>query len=138
MNRGKEKLCFNLKARHYFIEADEIHLTNIIHNLLDNANKYSQGAPEIKIETRDVENGIAFIISDKGLGMTREQLNKIFDKFYRVPTGNIHNVKGFGLGLSYVKNMVGLHKGNIKVQSQPGKGSSFEIFFPSTQTIKLN
>ena len=124
------EILFDLKAEHCEIEADEVHLTNIIFNLLDNANKYSPNRPVISIETEDLEQGIAIRISDKGIGMSKESLKNIFEKFYRVPTGNLHDVKGFGLGLSYVKKMVEEHKGKIKVQSKLGEGSTFEIILP--------
>ncbi len=129
------KVNLKLDAVNYFIQADEIHLTNIIHNLLDNANKYSELNPEIEISTYNKKDGLIIRISDNGIGMTKEQLNKIFDKFYRVPTGNIHNVKGFGLGLSYVKNIIELHKGTVKVESKLNGGSVFEIFLPFKQLI---
>ncbi len=123
----------NLAAHQTRIEADEVHLTNIIHNLLDNANKYSAQAPEIEIRTRSLTDGISLSISDKGIGMTKEALTRIFDRFYRIPTGNVHNVKGFGLGLSYVKTILQGHHGKIRVQSQPNVGSTFEIFLPYRQ-----
>ncbi len=112
------------------IEADEVHLTNIIYNLLDNANKYSPENPEITIKTENIENNLKISISDKGIGMTKEQIERIFEKFYRVSTGNLHDVKGFGLGLSYVKKMVDSHHGQINVFSKIGEGSTFEIIFP--------
>jgi signal transduction histidine kinase len=123
----------DLQADNTIIEADEMHLTNIVHNLLDNANKYSPEEPKIKIETRNARDGVYITISDKGIGMAKETLQRIFERFYRVPTGNVHNVKGFGLGLSYVKTILQMHHGNIQVESQPNKGSSFEIFMPYTQ-----
>ncbi len=123
----------DLQADNTIIEADEMHLTNIIHNLLDNANKYSPEEPKIKIETRNARDGVYITVSDKGIGMAKETLQRIFERFYRVPTGNVHNVKGFGLGLSYVKTILQMHHGNIHVESQPNKGSSFEIFMPYTQ-----
>jgi len=110
--------------------ADEVHLTNIIYNLLDNANKYSPDKPEITVTTENTPDGLSIKIKDKGIGMTKEQLDKIFDKFYRVPTGNIHDVKGFGLGLSYVKKMVDWHNGSIEVSSKLNEGSTFEIILP--------
>lgn len=119
-----------LEAEHSVIEADEVHLVNMVTNLLDNANKYSPEKPDIIIRTVSNEKGIRIIVSDKGVGISKENLNKIFDKFYRVPTGNIHDVKGFGLGLSYVKTMVDAHFGSITARSEPGKGSSFIIFLP--------
>ncbi len=119
----------DLQAENGVFEADEVHLTNIVYNLLDNANKYSPETPEIKIKTENTAKGIKLIVSDKGIGMTKEQINKIFDKFYRVSTGNLHDVKGFGLGLSYVKKMVELHQGTIEVNSKPKEGTTFEIKF---------
>ncbi|TAF66254.1 MAG: sensor histidine kinase [Cytophagales bacterium] len=120
-------------AKQTLLEADEVHLKNIISNLLDNANKYSNDQPEIKIETSNNERGIKISISDKGQGIAKEQISKIFDKFYRIPTGNIHNVKGFGLGLNYVKAMTDAHKGSVSVKSEINKGSTFTLFFPYEQ-----
>lgn len=119
-----------LQAKQTHIHADEMHLTNMIINLLDNANKYSPSAPEITIQTQNNDRGIKVMISDKGQGISKEMINKVFDKFYRVPTGNVHDVKGFGLGLSYVKTMVDAHQGEIQVKSEPTKGSTFTLFFP--------
>ncbi len=119
-----------LFAASSILEADKVHLTNIIYNLLDNANKYSPDAPEINIRTDNISSGIILKISDKGIGMSKEATEKIFDKFYRVSTGNVHDVKGFGLGLSYVKNIVEMHKGSINVKSEIGKGSTFKIYLP--------
>ncbi len=118
-----------LEAENPAIEADEVHLTNIIYNLLDNANKYSPENPEITIRTENVDNLLKISIADKGIGMTKEQISRIFERFYRVPTGNLHDVKGFGLGLSYVKKMVESHNGQIFVESKLGEGSKFEIIF---------
>jgi two-component system phosphate regulon sensor histidine kinase PhoR len=118
-----------LEAKNSEIEADEVHLTNIIYNLLDNANKYSLENPEITIRTENVANSLKISILDKGIGMTKEQIFRIFERFYRVPTGNLHDVKGFGLGLSYVKKMVESHNGQIFVESKLGEGSKFEIIF---------
>jgi len=119
-----------LNASEPVVKGDQTHLSNIIHNLLDNANKYSPQKPHITVFTRNVDKGVEIIIKDEGIGMSRDARKFIFDKFYRVPTGNIHNVKGFGLGLTYVKTMVEAHKGKIDVRSEPGKGSSFILFFP--------
>ncbi len=119
-----------LKARQSMIEADELHLSNIIRNLLDNANKYSPVEPKITVKTEDKPNGISIKIIDKGIGLAKESIHKIFDKFYRVPTGNVHDFKGFGLGLAYVKTMVEAHGGSINVKSELNKGSIFELFFP--------
>lgn len=133
-----------LNATDQIIFADEVHITNIIHNLLDNANKYSPGKPEITITTSDRyppndlkrgfidQKGIMASVEDKGIGILKEDQNFIFDKFYRVPTGNLHDVKGFGLGLNYVKTMVTAHGGKVSVQSELGKGSRFYVFLPRT------
>ena len=112
--------------------SDPFHLSHILNNLLDNANKYSKDSPTIHIKAWD-QNGFAFVsIQDNGIGMSKEATKKIFDKFYRVPTGNVHDVKGFGLGLSYVKTIIEAHKGEISVSSEPGKGSIFTIKLPKT------
>ena len=129
---GEVELSFD--AENEIVEADEVHLTNILYNLLDNAIKYSPGKPHITLQTRSLPEGISITVADRGLGMTKDQLSRVFEKFYRVPTGNRHDVKGFGLGLSYVKKMVDEHHGQIRVESQPGKGSSFEIELPYKQT----
>lgn len=125
---GDVELIFD--ADHEIVEADEVHLTNIIYNLLDNAIKYSPDKPHITLQTRSLPEGISVTVADKGLGMTKDQISRVFEKFYRVPTGNRHDVKGFGLGLSYVKKMIEEHHGQIRVESQPGKGSSFELILP--------
>ena len=122
-----------LNAEMPVIEGDVTHISNIINNLLDNANKYSPDEPEITVYTQNVPNGVEVVIEDKGIGMNKDQRKHIFDKFYRVHTGDIHNVKGFGLGLSYVKAMMTAHKGLIDVRSELGKGSSFILTFPSKQ-----
>ena len=122
-----------LAAENPIIDADEVHLTNIIYNLLDNANKYSPENPQITIRTENVGNSLKISVLDKGIGMTKEQITRIFERFYRVPTGNLHDVKGFGLGLSYVKKMVESHSGQIFVESKLGEGSKFEIVFSPTQ-----
>jgi len=112
------------------IFGDHTHLSNVIHNLLDNANKYSPDAPEISVRTRNVSGGVEVIVEDHGIGMTKEARKQIFDKFYRVHTGNLHDVKGFGLGLSYVKAITDAHDGKIDVKSEPNQGSSFILYFP--------
>lgn len=112
------------------VEADIVHITNMVYNLLDNANKYTPENPQITISTENIRHGILLTVSDNGIGIKKENLNKIFEKFYRVPTGNIHNVKGFGLGLSYVKALVEKHSGEIQVTSEINKGTSFKIHLP--------
>ena len=119
-----------LDAPKHSVEGDANHLSNLVHNLLDNANKYSPTSPEITVVTRSLSHGIQIRIEDKGVGMARDEKKHIFDKFYRVPTGNLHDVKGFGLGLTYVKAVVESHHGGITVKSEPGKGSTFTIYLP--------
>ncbi len=129
----KEKngvLNIKLDANNDFIMADEVHFINIVNNLLDNAVKYSKDNPVINLTTSNAGNQFRIKIEDNGIGMNKETLNRIFEKFYRAHTGNIHNVKGFGLGLSYVKTMVKAHNGTIKADSTLGKGSCFTISFP--------
>ncbi len=120
----------SLEAQAPIVQGDVTHLSNIFNNLLDNAEKYSNDNPEIFVSTKEVNNGIEVSIKDNGIGMSKESLKHIFDKFYRVHTGNRHDVKGFGLGLSYVKALVDAHKGAISVVSELGKGSTFTLFFP--------
>lgn len=132
VDQREGKLTQDLKAEHYLIEGDQNHISNILHNLLDNAEKYSPEKPQIHISTKNVKDGIQITVSDKGIGMSKDALKNIFDKFYRVHTGNRHDVKGFGLGLSYVKALVSAHKGSINVSSELGKGSSFKLILPFT------
>ncbi len=123
-------LTQQFNATQYNFKIDEFHISNMLVNLLDNANKYSPEAPEIHIETRNEGHWYVIEISDKGMGMETQNKTKIFEKFFREETGNIHNVKGQGLGLSYVKKIVELHKGQIIVDSHKGKGSTFIIKLP--------
>lgn len=118
-------------AVHSTLLADETHLFNVMYNLIDNAIKYTPQHPQISIETRDDSKGLRILIRDNGIGISSANQKKIFDKFYRVPKGNIHDVKGFGLGLSYVKQVIEAHQGTIVVSSEPGVGSTFEIFIPN-------
>jgi two-component system phosphate regulon sensor histidine kinase PhoR len=119
-----------LEAVNPVVTTDPIHFTNLVYNLLDNANKYSPEAPVIKVSTINTARGINLTVEDKGIGMTRAVQARIFDKFYRLPSGNIHNIKGFGLGLSYIKAILDANNGTIKVHSEPGKGSRFVVFIP--------
>jgi two-component system phosphate regulon sensor histidine kinase PhoR len=124
------ELHLNLMANKCFIDVDEVHFSNIIFNLLDNAIKYSKEAPIISISTQDNNDMLAIKIKDNGIGMNRETASRAFEKFYRAHTGNLHNVKGFGLGLSYVKTMVEAQDGYIKLESILGKGSTFTVNLP--------
>jgi two-component system phosphate regulon sensor histidine kinase PhoR len=112
------------------LEVDEVHISNVLNNLIDNAVKYSPTNPHIEIEVTEQGQGISIQVKDQGIGMPKEALSNIFDAFYRVPTGNVHNVKGFGLGLSYVKKIVEAHGGKVQVKSKLGEGSTFEIYLP--------
>lgn len=124
------KIITEKLAEKAMINGDEVHITNVIFNLLDNAVKYSNESPEIKITTENRNDQVAISVQDKGIGISKEHQLQIFDRFYRVPTGNIHNVKGFGLGLSYVKKIVDSHNAKIKVESAVNKGTKFTILFP--------
>ena len=124
------KLNLELKAEETIVSADTVHLTNIFFNLVDNAIKYAKEQPEISITTSNSDSEMFISISDKGIGIPKDQLSKIFDKFYRVPKGDLHDVKGYGLGLSYVKNMVELHKGKIVVNSKINEGTEFLVTLP--------
>jgi two-component system phosphate regulon sensor histidine kinase PhoR len=128
---GKIELLVELQDP--YLEGDHFHLSHIFNNLLDNATKYSPSNPMIRVTVKEQGTAVCILLRDQGIGMSREAVKKIFDKFYRVPTGNVHDVKGFGLGLSYVKTMVEAHKGAISVQSELGKGSTFTINLPKKQ-----
>jgi two-component system phosphate regulon sensor histidine kinase PhoR len=121
-------IVFEQNAKNAKIEADKFHLSNVIYSLLDNADKYSPQNPNIRLKTANTHSGICITISDNGIGMNKENQKKIFEKFYRVPTGNVHNVKGFGLGLTYVKMIIDAHGGDIFVDSQLDIGSNFSIY----------
>jgi two-component system phosphate regulon sensor histidine kinase PhoR len=124
------ELTTDLKADPSIIKADEVHLTNVLFNLLDNAVKYSKDEPQIIITSEIKDDFLVVSVKDHGIGIQSEHVGQIFERFYRVPTGNVHDVKGFGLGLSYVKIIVDAHKGKIKVESAPNKGTKFMIYFP--------
>lgn len=124
------KIITNFNAESHIIEADRVHFTNVIFNLLDNANKYTPVTPEIIITTENSYSGIIISVKDNGTGISKTNQKKIFEKLYRIPTGNIHNVKGFGLGLSYVKAIVEQHGGKINLESELNKGTKFIIYLP--------
>tara|TARA_R110002072_G_scaffold188947_7_gene345772 strand:- start:1060 stop:1617 length:558 start_codon:yes stop_codon:yes gene_type:complete len=125
-NRGGS-LNLNLNATNDSVLVDEVHMSNVIFNLLDNANKYSPEPPKIEVATINNKEDILLSIKDEGIGISKQEQKKIFDRFYRVSTGNIHDVKGFGLGLNYVKRIIDLHSGNIELESQKGKGTNIII-----------
>lgn len=124
------KIVLNLNAEKSILFGDVVHLTNVFYNLLDNARKYSKDVVNITIETRNLNDHIEIRVKDEGIGISSEGLRHIFEKFYRVPTGNVHNVKGFGLGLYYVKTMTEEHGGKISVKSSLGNGSEFIVVLP--------
>jgi two-component system phosphate regulon sensor histidine kinase PhoR len=130
LQKKEAVLTLNLDAANPIIKGDELHLSNVIFNLIDNANKYSLGAPQIRISTRNSGKKLIIEIEDKGIGMTKEQSKRAFDQFYRVPTGNLHDVKGFGLGLNYVQDIIMQMGGSISVRSEKDKGTIFEIIIP--------
>jgi len=123
-----------LNAPHYHLEADKTHISNIIANLIDNALKYTNGQPEIEIITDENNEKFIMHISDNGIGISPENQKYIFNKLYRVPTGNLHDVKGFGLGLYYVKTMIEAHNGSVSVKSETNIGTTFSIELPLNKT----
>jgi two-component system, OmpR family, phosphate regulon sensor histidine kinase PhoR len=124
------QITYRPDASHTMVLGDEMHLGGILLNLLDNANKYSPQAPNIRVTTRNVPGGICVDVQDEGIGIAEESQGRVFERFYRVPTGNIHNVKGFGIGLSYSLAMARAHGGNIRLLSEEGTGSTFTLFLP--------
>jgi len=120
----------HLDATEDLVMLDEIHIGNLISNLMDNAIKYSKDAPEISISTRNKDKGIVISITDNGIGISKEDQKMVFERFFRVHTGNVHDVKGFGLGLSYVKRITDAHGGHVSVDSSLGKGTKFEVYLP--------
>jgi two-component system phosphate regulon sensor histidine kinase PhoR len=125
---GKIELLLN--AANDTVTVDEVHFTNILSNLIDNAIKYSKENLVVKLVTHRTAKHFIIQVQDNGIGMSKETVKRIFEKFYRAHTGNIHNVKGFGLGMSYVKSIIDAHKGKIRVESTLGKGSTFTIEVP--------
>ena len=135
INEREGKLNLDLSAIQHEINADPIHITNILASLLDNANKYSPDKPLINVRTRNDNGKLCLIIEDHGKGIPESDLKNIFEKFYRVPTGNVHDIKGFGLGLFYVKSILEAHNGSISATSVPAHGSTFTITLPLIQSI---
>jgi two-component system phosphate regulon sensor histidine kinase PhoR len=130
LQKKEANLTLNLNASKPVVKGDELHLSNVIYNLIDNANKYSVGAPKITLTTSNSGSNLIIEVEDEGIGMTKEQSKRAFDQFYRVPTGNLHDVKGFGLGLNYVLDIITQMNGIIKVRSEKDKGTVFEIIIP--------
>jgi len=130
LDKKGAELVLELDADPSVINGDELHLSNVIYNLIDNANKYSVDPPRITLRTKNAGKNLIIEIEDEGIGMTKEHSKRIFDQFYRVPTGNLHDVKGFGLGLNYVQDIIVQMNGSIKVRSEKDKGTVFEIIIP--------
>ena len=126
------KIELNLNAEHSILKVDEMHFTNVINNLIDNAIKYNDKSPLIKINTFNIITGIQIEVQDNGVGLSKEDQQKVFEKFYRVSKGNVHDTKGFGLGLSYVQSIVEKHNGKVWVESKLKEGSKFIIQLPVT------
>ena len=130
LDEKRGSVTLRLLANPSRINVDILHIMNVLFNLLDNAIKYTEGSPQIIISTLNEGKFMRLDVQDNGCGILDTDLNKIFDRFYRVPTGNVHDIKGFGLGLHYVRTILGRHSGKIKVQSEPRKGSTFSLFIP--------
>ena len=126
---------YHLDAENHILHADQMHITNVVVNLVDNAIKYSNEQIILNLYSRNQDGGLVFAIEDQGIGMSQDALKHIFDKFYRVPTGNIHTVKGFGLGLYYAKNIIEAHGGHIRVRSELNKGTRFDVYIPLDSPI---
>src|SRR5690606_23559197 len=132
LQKKDSRVTQQLDAAHAVVMADELHLSNVLSNLIDNAIKYSKedGYPDIVLTTKNTGKNLVITVADKGIGMNRDQLSRIFEQFYRIPTGNRHDVKGFGLGLSYVHDIVKRLQGSVKVRSEKDRGTEFEITLP--------
>ena len=130
LETANAEIILELFADNHQVIADQHHFTNIVNNIIDNAIKYSGEQPLIKISSVNTNDGISISISDNGIGIDKHQQKKIFDTFYRVPTGNIQDVRGYGIGLSYVKKLVKAHDGTITVVSKLNKGTTFNLYLP--------
>jgi two-component system phosphate regulon sensor histidine kinase PhoR len=135
VSRRSGRIVTELAAEIHHVQGDRIHLTNLLYNLIDNAVKYTRSEPEIRISTRSNATHLTISVTDNGIGIAPSEQRKIFDRLYRVPTGNIHNAKGFGLGLSYVRTVVERHHGRITLNSTPGQGSTFHIQLPFEHVV---
>jgi two-component system phosphate regulon sensor histidine kinase PhoR len=131
LQEKKVSVGLDLSAEEPAIEGDKLHLTNVFNNLFDNAIKYCKTTPSLIVRTTNEHGGIAIEVEDNGIGIAQENQKRVFQKFYRVPTGNLHDVKGFGLGLSYVRTVVEAHRGKISLRSELGRGSIFKIYLPA-------
>lgn len=129
-HKQRAKVDMQLDASNPNLMADRIHLTNVLFNLIDNAMKYAQENPKVVLKTSQTPDGLILEIADNGIGIAKEHLGKVFERLYRVPTGNVHNVKGFGLGLSYVKNVIERHGGSVHIASRLGEGTTLKLFLP--------
>lgn len=130
LDNKQGKVTYQPEASQTTIQGDPTQLSNALCNLIDNAIKYSNTAPELLVQTKNEDHALILVVSDKGIGIERQYQKKVFDKFFRVPTGNVHDVKGFGLGLAYIKKMIELHNGSIELQSEKGKGTTFILTLP--------
>jgi two-component system phosphate regulon sensor histidine kinase PhoR len=127
VNDASGQIQLDLHAENAVVAADRLHLTNVLYNLVDNAVKYCKNIPEVRISTENSKGQLIFTVEDKGIGIPKEYQDKVFQKFYRVPTGNVHNVKGFGLGLFYVRNICKAHGWKLSMESEERKGTTFRI-----------
>ena len=131
LENAKGEIDLALNAEKVVVFGDKTHLTNAMCNLIDNAIKYAKEIPTIRIQTTNEGDDLVVVFSDSGIGIDKDFHKKVFDKFFRVPTGDVHNVKGFGLGLAYIKKIIELHGGRIEIQSEKDKGTSFRFTLPN-------
>ncbi len=137
IKKKNARIKISKEATHTIIQCDAVHVRNVLSNLLDNALKYTPDTPIIHLKTDNYDKGVVISIKDNGIGINKANQKKIFERLYRVPLGNVHNVKGFGLGLSYVKTIVEMHGGKVKVDSELKKGSTFSVLLPFAKS-KMN